>query len=65
MIYLFQLDEKIYLSNKDPDLEEDVTSLLFESVEVQTAMNKKVPNDIQINVIRNVLSNGDVECKIY
>jgi uncharacterized protein YsxB (DUF464 family) len=65
MIYLFQLDDKIYLSNKDPESDEDLTSILLESVEVQMSMmRKKIPNDIQINVIRNVLSNGGVECKI-
>jgi hypothetical protein len=64
MLYLFEYEDKIYVSSINPIGEEDFEKVLQESFIAMMDSAKTIPEEIQIGVIRNVLTNGGAKVVI-
>lgn len=63
MLYIFETDGKIMVSDLHPD-EVDYETVLLNSVETNIINPRKVPLETQMNIVRNVLANGGASVTI-
>lgn len=57
MLYVFETDGKIMVSDMHPD-EVDYETVLANSVETNIVNPNKTPLETRMNIVRNVLANG-------
>ena len=61
MIYVFEIDEKIYVSDIDPDSTNDMHEIDCNSFVVDIPNSPKMPNSTKMGIIRNILANGEAK----
>lgn len=63
MLYVFETDGKIMVSDMNPD-EVDYETVLVNSVETNIVNPNKTPLETRMNIVRNVLANGGASVTI-